>query len=219
MPQTLISYDLTAVPAEGEGQQTKRILGIMPNFRSVNSNATLPPLSARQKFKGFTDESFDYSSLVFVSILSGISQLEGATPEFHTGPPAFARYYWHTFADQTDENFWVEFMLPATLHQDPRFYTMGRGTPQKHNGVAKRAGYALSRVLITRTDSGGRTMNVSELLGSGTSSAISNLYYPSSTRNWTNTGQRWALDLGIDGFSLAFKEFWPDINRAIFHTK
>jgi hypothetical protein len=202
-----------------EGRQTKRILGIIPNFRSVSANSHLPAQGPKEKFIGFTQDSFDYSSFILVGMLSGVSQFQGSIPEFHTGPPAFARYYWHTFADQTDENLWVDFLLPVALHQDARYYTLGRGTADKHNGLGKRLGYAFSRLVITRTDSGGSNFNFSEVVGAGAAAGISNLYYPSSNRDWTKTGQRWALSVGIDGATLMFKEFWPDINHAIFHSK
>lgn len=189
----------------------------MPNFLSVSVNTHLPAQTPKDKFIGFTQDSFDYSSFTLAGLLSGVSQLQGSIPEFHTGPPAFARYYWHTFADQTDENLWVDFLIPVALHQDARYYTLGRGTTDMHHRIAKRAGYALSRILITRTDSGGNNFNFSEVVGAGASAGISNLYYPSSDRNWTKTGQRWALNLSIDGVTFIFKEFWPDINHAIFH--
>jgi hypothetical protein len=201
----------------GDGKQTKRILGVIPNFRSVSVNSRLPAQTAKEKFAGFAEDSFDYSSFIFIGLLSGVSQLQGSTPEFHSGPPAFARYYWHSFADQTDENLWVGFLLPVALHQDARYYTLGSGTKEKHIGVVKRVGYAFSRILMTRTDSGGSNFNFSEVVGAGASSGISNLYYPSSNRTWTKTGQRWALNVGIDGGTFIFKEFWPDINHAIFH--
>jgi hypothetical protein len=201
-----------------EGKQTKRILGILPNFRSVSVNSHLPAQTSKEKFIGFAQDSFDYSSFTFIALLSGVSQLQGSTPEFHTGLPAYARYYWHNFTDQTDENLWVGFLIPVALHQDPRYYTLGNGSIEKHNGFAKRVGYAFSRILITRTDSGGSNFNFSEVVGAGAAAGISNLYYPGSNRGWTKTGQRWVLNVGIDGATFIFKEFWPDINHAIFHT-
>jgi hypothetical protein len=210
-----------------EGKQTKRILGILPNFRSVSANTYLPAQSPKEKFVGVVQDSFDYSSFIFVGGLAGVGQLQGSVAEFHSGAPAYARYYWHDFVDQTDENLWVGFLLPAALHQDARYYTLGRwehggnGTAKRsgHNGIAKRAGYAFTRIFITRTDSGGSSFNFSEVVGAGASAGISNLYYPSSNRGWNKTGQRWVLNVGIDGTTFIFKEFWPDINHAIFHNK
>lgn len=201
------------------GQQTKRILWILPNFRSVSVNSHPPAQSPKEKFVDVVHDSFDYTSFVFIGVLAGVSQLQGSTPEFHTGAPAYGRYYWHNFADQTDENLWVGFVLPVALHEDARYYTLGNGTAQHHNGLFKRAGYAFSRILVTRKDSGGSSFNFSEVVGAGASAGISNLYYPSSNRGWNKTGQRWALNVGIDGSTFILKEFWPDLNRAIFHTK
>jgi len=28
---------------------------------------------------------------------------------------------------------------------------------------------------------------------------------------------QWGLDVGIDATTFVFKEFWPDINRKLFH--
>ncbi len=196
-----------------EGKQTKRILGIIPNFRSVSVDVKLPPQTVKEKFTGATEDSFDYSSFIFDGILAGEAQAEGSYPEFHQGVAGYARYYWHTFADQTDENFLVEFVLPAALHQDPRYYTLERG------GILKRTAYSLSRVLITRTDAGNNTVNVSEIVGAGAASGISGLYYPSQERTWTKTGQRWVTNIGLDGITFAFKEIWPDLNSAVFHQK
>lgn len=106
-------------------------------------------------------------------MLAGVSQLKNSTPEFRQGAAGFGRYYWHSFADQADENLWVEFLFPVVTRQDPRYYTLGRRTANRHNGPLKRAGYAVSRLFITRTDSGGNTFNVSEVGGAGAAAAHS----------------------------------------------
>src|ERR1035438_6241444 len=51
-----------------EGKQTKRILGIIPNFRSVSIDEKLPPLSPHQKLKLMFEDTFDYSNFVYVGI-------------------------------------------------------------------------------------------------------------------------------------------------------
>jgi hypothetical protein len=196
-----------------EGVQTKRILGIVPNFEAVSANVKLPRQSAKQKFKDATDDSFDYSSFIFVGGLAGVGQASNSIPEFHQGAAGYARYYWHTFADQTDENYLVEFAFPVALHQDARYYTLGRG------GVLKRTAYSLSRILITRTDSGNETFNASEIIGAGAAAGISDFYYPEQERTWTKTGQRWLTNVSLDGATFVLREFWPDINSALFHGK
>jgi hypothetical protein len=196
-----------------EGQQTKRILGIIPNFQSVSVNTKLPRETVKEKFMDATDDSFDYSAFIFNGALAGISQVSNSVPEFHQGAAGHARYYWHTFADQTDENYMVEFLFPTALHQDGRYYTLGRG------GFVKRLAYSLSRVVITRTDSGRETVNASEIIGAGAASGISDLYYPRQERTWTKTGQRWLMNVSLDDATFVLREFWPDINDALFHRK
>jgi hypothetical protein len=210
--------DQITQPAPGnniaqEGMQTKRILGIVPNFEAVSANVKLPRQSAKQKFKDATNDSFDYSSFIFVGGLAGVGQASDSIPEFHQGAAGYARYYWHTFVDQTDENYLVEFAFPVALHQDGRYYTLGRG------GVMKRTVYSLSRILITRTDSGNETFNASEIIGAGAASGISDFYYPEQERTWTKTGQRWLTNVSLDGATFVLREFWPDINNALFHSK
>ncbi len=196
-----------------EGKQTKRILGVIPNFRSVSADEKLPPQSAKEKFITATQDSFDYSAFIFAGALAGISMAQNSYPEFRQGAVGYGRYYWHTLADQAVENYMVEAAFPAALHQDSRYYTLGRG------GIVKRTAYSFSRILITRTDAGGETFNASEVIGAGAASGISSLYYPARERTWTKVGQHWLTNVGLDGMTFIFKEFWPDINNAIFHQK
>ncbi len=83
----------------------------------------------------------------------------------------------------------------------------------------KRTGYALSRAVVTRSNSGNGVFNVSEVFGAGAAAGLSNLYYPSASRSVSNTTTQWALDVAIDAGSFWFREFWPDINRRAFRNK
>jgi len=194
-------------------KQTKRILFIIPNFRSVSADAKLPPLSPKEKFKLAISDTFDYSSFIEVGILAGVSDWHKSEPDFGHGAIAYGRYYWHSLADTIDGNFMTELIVPVATHEDPRYYTLG------HGGVVKRTVYSVSRLAIARSDSGRSMPNFAEVVGNGAASGISNFYYPSNDRTWTKTGQRWALQVGVDGLSNLVKEFWPDINQRVFHGR
>ena len=196
-----------------EAKQTKRILWIYPNYRAVSANTQLPPLPLKNKFWLATQDSFDYSSFVSAGMLAGISQAKKSYPEFGQGAKGYGRYFWHTVADQAVGNYLTEAIGPAVTHEDPRYYTLG------HGGFFKRTGYAVSRLLITRTDGGRRTFNFSEIVGNGAGAGISDLYYPSKERTWTKTGQKWVTQIALDGVFNIAKEFWPDINHLIFRGK
>ena len=197
-------------PENSDGKQSKRILWIIPNYRAVSADAHLPPLSLKDKFWLATQDSFDYSSFVVAGMLAGISQAKNSTPQFHQGASGYGRYYWHSLADQALGNYLTEAIVPAATREDPRYYTQG------HGGLFRRSGYAISRLVITRNDSGGSTFNISEIAGNGAGAAISNLYYPAQERTWTKTQQKWVTQVALDGFFNILKEFWPDINRIVF---
>ena len=199
--------------AHNDGKQTKRILYIIPNFRAVSVDEKLPPQTIKDKFTTGALDSVDYSSFIFVAIQAGVAQARNATPEFRQGAAGYGRYYWHSYADYVDENLWVEFLLPTALHQDSRYYTLGRG------GFAKRLGYSLTRAAVTRTNSGHETFNASEIFGAGAAAGISTFYYPSQERTFTKTYQLWLTSIAIDAGANLFKEFWPDINNRVFHQK
>jgi hypothetical protein len=195
------------------GTQTKRILGIIPNFRAVSADTKLPPQSVKNKFLGATEDSFDYSSIFIPAALAGFDMARNSVPEFHQGGAGYARYFWHNVVDQTSENYMVEFIYPVVTHEDSRYYTLG------HGSFVHRTGYALSRAVITRSDSGAEVFNISEIFGSGSSAGLSNLYYPSRERSFSSTASQWGIDIGIDAASFVFREFWPDINHSVFHNR
>ena len=196
-----------------QGHQTKRILGIVPNFRAVSADQKLPPQGAKEKFKTTFQDSFDYSAFIFAAGQAGVAQAQSSYPAFRQGGVGYGRYLWHTFADQTDENTLVEGILPVVLHQDNRYYTKG------HGSIIKRGAYSFTRILVTRNDSGSEAPNYSEIVGAGAASGIASTYYPGQYRTWTKVGQRWLTSVIIDGVTFSAKEFWPDVNNAVFHQK
>jgi len=200
-------------PDDQTGQQTKRILWIIPNFRSVSANTYLPPQHFKEKFWMATQDSFDYSAFIYTGLLAGAAMAGNSEPSFGQGASGYGNYFAHTFADNAIENYMVEAIVPTATKEDPRYYTLG------HGGIFKRSGYAFSRLFITRTDSGNRTFNFSEIIGAGAAAGISNAYYPADQNQWVKTYQRWISQIIQDGVSNIFKEFWPDINHAVFHNK
>jgi hypothetical protein len=186
-------------------QQPTRILGIIPNFRAVSANTTLPPLSGKGKFWLATKSSFDYSSVITVGIEAGWSQARNSEKEFGQGAAGFGRRYWHHYADATISNYFTQAILPTMFGQDPRYYTLG------HGNISHRTGYAVSRIFVTKSDAGNWTANFYSVPGNLLAASISNAYYPASHRGWTDTYQRWAVQLGADAVGNVLKEFWPDI--------
>jgi len=192
-------------------QQPKRILGVMPNFRAVTAGTHPPAPNWRQAFKLATQNSFDYSSILFVGFTSATADAQGAHKALGHGLEGYRSYYWHGFLDKTDGNYLVLFALPGIFHEDERYYAMGRGK------IAKRATYAATRVFITPDYHGHNTLNISELLGRGIAQGISATYYPHADRTAGALATRWGYAIMRDACTQMFREFWPDIATHVLH--
>jgi hypothetical protein len=202
-------------PDDSTEKQSNRILWIIPNYRAISAGVQLPRLSVKEKFVLATQDSFDYSSFVLAGMLAGYSQATNSTPEFHQGLAGYGRYYWHSFADEAVGNYFTEAIVPVIAREDPRYYTLGK----EQGGFWHRTGYAISRLVVTRTDSGGSRFNTSEIVGNALGAGVSDLYYPRAERTLGQTADKWATQIGIDGIADILKEFWPDIRRGVLRQK
>jgi hypothetical protein len=194
-------------------QQPKRILGVMPNFRAVSAGALPPPPTPKEAFKIATQNSFDYSSFVFVGVTSALAEWTVAHTQLGQGLPGFGRYYWRGFVDKTDGNYLVIFALPSVFHQDERYFAIGKGS------IMKRGFYAASRIAVTPNYHGENSFNISELLGRGMAQGISVAYYPSGSRTASALATKYAYAIGRDALTNVFREFWPDIATHVLHRQ
>lgn len=212
-----------SVPNTGgkvEGTSNDRLFYTLPNFLTLQKGQKLPPLSTKDKFKVVALGSFDPVEFPWWGIIAAISQAENSEPAYGQGWKAYAERYGTTAGDSLVENFMVGAVFPSILHQDPRFYYSEKG------GIARRTGYAVSRIFVTKTDSGRTQFNFSEIFGAATAASISTYtYHPSGTiingkfiasdKTLSNTLDVYGTQLSLDTITLVVKEFWPDIHRKM----
>jgi hypothetical protein len=209
------------------GTSNDRLFYTLPNFLTLQNSAQLPPLTAKQKFKVVALGTFDPVQYPWWGLLAAISQAENSEPAFGQGWLGYAKRYGATAGDSTVENFMVGAVFPSILHQDPRFYQSSEG------GFGHRTFYAVSRIFVTRNDSGHKQFNYSEIFGAAFAAAVSTYtYHPKSTfirtasnphlfvgsdRTLSNTASVYATQVGLDTVTLVVKEFWPDVHRKLSH--
>ena len=193
--------------------ENDRLFFLLPNYLTVENAKQNPPLTTGQKFKLVALGTFDPVEYPYIGVLAGIDQAENTDPSYRQGLKGYGKRYALAFADTTVENFMVGAALPSLLHQDPRYFQLGKG------GFWHRAGYAASRMFITRTDSGKTQFNYSEWVGSAVAAALSTTYHPPTDRNALNSANTWATQLWGDAVSFELKEFWPDIKRKLHRNK
>jgi hypothetical protein len=195
------------------GTSNDRLFYALPNFLTLENANQVTPLTTGEKFKVVGRSSFDYVQYPWYGFLAGISQAQDSEESYGQGAAGYGKRFGAAFADGTIENFMTSAVLPSLLRQDPRFFQSGKG------GFWHRTGYAMSRVIITRGDSGHSQPNYSEVFGSALSASIATYsYHPREDRNVRNAASVWGSQIGYDTLTFVVKEFWPDIRRKL-HKK
>lgn len=207
------------------GTSNDRLFYTLPNFLTLEHGENLPPLTTKQKFAVVVRGTFDPVEYPWWGVLAAIGQAQNNEPAYGQGWAAYGKRYATTAGDSLVENFMVGAVFPSILHQDPRFFQSGEGP------FGRRAWYSVSRIFVTRSDSGHSQFNYSEIFGSALGAAVSTYsYHPRSTyvstptnahmfvpseRTLANTGDVWATQVGLDTVTIVVKEFWPDIRRKL----
>lgn len=210
-------------------EQSQRILGVLPQF-GVTSRQNAPPLSSGDKFHLFARSAFDPVSIVVVGLQAGLSQAQDEFPAYGQGAQGYGKRFGASLADEVSSGFWSNYFYPVLLKEDPRYFRLGEG------GFGARLAYSFKQEFVCHTDKGGRSFNLSNVLGAFTSGAISNVYYPGRSlirtipatattpavpvyendRGAVLTLSRASIALGYGTIGGIFDEFWPDIHHKLF---
>jgi len=193
-------------------EQSQRALGVLPQF-GVTSRQDAPALSRGGKFHLFAKSAFDPVTLGITGLQAGLAQATNEFPGYGQGAQGFGKRFGASLADEVSAGFWSNFFYPVLLKADPRYFRRGEGS-WKHRIL-----YGVKQEFVCHTDSGGRAFNFSNAMGAFTSGAISNAYYPQNDRGFGLTLSRSAIALAYGTAGGLFDEFYPDIDRKLFHRK
>lgn len=186
----------------------KRAFGVIPNYKTVEPGMKSDDMTVRDKFNIAAKDTFDYPIFFVTGALAGISHLQNQNSDFGQGGKGYAHRYVTGYADQAITTMMTEAVGPSIFHHDLRYYRKAEGS------TMSRLGYTLSRILVTRTDSGGKSINYSEFFANGAAAGIANAYYPGS-RTLSDNATRFATFIGTDAMGNVLKEFWPDIKHKV----
>ena len=188
-----------------------RILGVIPNFQTV-SDPTKPitPLRRWQKVDLFVKETVDPFTFVSAAMGAALSQAGDGTPRYGVGMVPYSQRLGAAFLDMATQNFFSDAILATTLHEDPRYYRMGPG-----HSIARRVVYSLSRLVITKTDSGKERFNFSGVGGMAMGIALSNAYYPDKSVSGSVNEARFISSMTGGALGNLLPEFWPDFKEKL----
>jgi hypothetical protein len=188
-----------------------RILGIIPNYQTVSDPTSVYiPLSVVQKWKLFVRETVDPYTFASAAAGAGLSQWGNDDPKYGPGFKAYMQRFGAAQADVTTQNFFSDAVLASLFHEDPRYFRKGPSSPVLH-----RIAYAMSRIVVTRRDSGHDAFNFSGIVGMGLGIGLSNAYYPWRSQNGSEMGSRLLTSLTATAMGNLLPEFWPDVRQKL----
>jgi len=158
------------------------------------------PLSVKQKFELFADQSIAPSRLLSSAAGAGIGQAQNSLAAYGQGMAGYGKRF-------------GTFVISSALHRDPRYFVT------LHGGFGHRVGYALSRIVVARTDEGKDAANWAGMLGPLLAESLANSYLPVKEQTAGRTFQRYGIRIGLYTASNALREYWPTIFRSLRISK
>lgn len=184
-----------------------------PPDSTVQSSTLLPAPSVSEKWDFFVSETLSPFTLAAAGFNATVSQITRSAP-------LYGRHAWKdgalpkragaSLGDIVSQNFFGDFLLASAFHEDTRYVRKG---PSRK--VWSRVAYAISRSVITRTDSGDPTFNFANVLGSAMSAGLSNAYYPPVSRTTSVTLTNLGTSVAGSGLANLMPELGPDVGRWI----
>ena len=159
-----------------KAEEKQRLLGIVPDFY-VSYVWDAAPLNTKQKFSMSVRDTFDPTVFIGVSIGAGIQQARNSYPGFGQGAAGYGKRWGALFANGRTSDFLSRAVFSSTFHQDPRYFYEGSA-----GSTWSRTKHAVAYAFVARSDSGHVMPNYSYFLGNVSAAALSNLYYPDSSR-------------------------------------
>jgi hypothetical protein len=188
-----------------------RLLGVVPDFGAVQPTESHAPLTLRQKWDLTIKGTIDPYNLVNSVMTAAFSQDGNQTPKYGEGGAAFGARFGAAVADGATQSILGGVVFAQMLHQDPRYFRLGPGV-----GLAHRALYSVSRLVVGRTETGKETFNSSGMLGILGGIGLSNLYYPAASVNGRVMAERLSTSFTGVVVGNAMSEFVPDLEKFVF---
>ncbi len=189
-----------------ERKQPQRILGFMPNFRSVSGGAKPHPPGWKYNFTVATHQATDYSTFIFLGLTSLTAEGINEHRDLGKGVDGFWAYTWRGFLDKTDGTYLSAWLLPSLLHEDTRNYALGN-----EYSIPIRVLYVISRQGVARTYGGRQTPNVAGLGGKVLTQVVSRQYYPKSATSFPVLAEKFGYSVMRDVIFTSIREFYPDL--------
>lgn len=157
----------------------------------IEPGQIVPPLSAGDKVVLGLRELASPLQLVTITSAAAYEHAVNGSPNYGTNLGAYEQRVGAAAIRDASRTIFTDSIAAPLLREDPRYYILG----STKNPVI-RAGYAISRVFVTRTDSGNSSPNYALFAGYGGVALLNNAFYPPDNRGVSETVKGFAGSLG-----------------------
>ena len=178
-------------------------------FQRFLSTSAPDPLTVKEKLILSGKDVIDPFNLITVGGLSSLYVMQNAHSDYGPGMFGFGKNAGVSLTQDMTGEFIGTFLLPALMHQDPRYHRMPNAR------LSTRIGHVIVQTLVTQGDNGRPRFNYGNFPGFLIEDEISNLYVPMRHTNIQSTTARVVIGLATVPIGNAITEFLPDIARHI----
>lgn len=179
----------------------------------IDPGQQAPALTAGDKVRlGIKDAVSPFAIVGWISS-AAYSQALDSAPNYGQGWGPFAQRFGASAARAASEGVLSDSVFAPIFHEDPRYYRLGPG----HN-LLHRTLYAVTRTVVTKSDSGRVTTNLALLAGNAAGSVLTNAYYPQINRDAKTTVETFAGSIGGSALGFFVSEFLSDA-LGVVHLK
>ena len=158
-------------------------------------------MTPKLKFNLAIRTAQDPAAFLVAAAVAGVEQERNNFPGYGQELRGYAKRYGSAYSDRLVGAMIGHAILPALLHQDPRYFYHGSGS------IRSRIFYALSAAVVCRGDSGQLEPNYSAVLGSFAAAGISNLYRAPRDRSAGRTFRNGLIVIGSGAAVNLIREF------------
>jgi hypothetical protein len=201
---------VAAVPTKTVPSTTN--MPVAPMYsRVIPAGEATPQIHRMDKIALAARNLYSPTSFADFFVSAGWSHLLNRQPNYGTDSGAFGERLGAAAIRDSSQSFLSNGPFAVWLHQDPRYFALGPG-----HSFGRRTLYAITRPLITRDSSDGHAVfNSSLIAGQAAGTALANLYYPQSNRNFRDNLASFGSSMGGSALSFVLDEYTSEILRAM----
>lgn len=165
---------------------------LFPEYEVVeNPSEPVAPLTARQKLEIASRKTFAPALPIDSLFVAGFDQATNLGPAYGQEWGGFGKRVGYNAANFTSKSLFSFGLVPAAMHQDPRYFRLGEGSKRR------RVLWVLRSQVIAFSDRGTQMPNYGKLAGYAASTALSNLYMPRRSVSFGNDVEGYGIKFGV----------------------